>query len=81
MITANDTIVNIGSTLQAYITNLTPGKIYKLRVLAYSNGGDGRMSSPAHTFQMGKISYIFNYLVKIFQYLNTRGIDILFIII
>lgn len=55
MSTANDTIVTIGSTLEARITNLTPGKIYKLRVLAYSNGGDGRMSSPAHTFQMGKV--------------------------
>lgn len=31
------------------------GKTYRLRVLAYSNGGDGRMSSPTHTFQMGKI--------------------------
>lgn len=30
------------------------GKMYKLRILAYSNGGDGRMSSPTHTFQMGK---------------------------
>lgn len=30
------------------------GKMYRLRVLAYSNGGDGRMSSPTHTFQMGK---------------------------
>lgn len=57
MSTANDTIVTIGSTLEAYITNLIPGKIYKLRVLAYSNGGDGRMSSPSHTFQMGKIWY------------------------
>lgn len=27
--------------------------MYKLRVLAFSNGGDGRMSSPTHTFQMG----------------------------
>ncbi|VVC34534.1 Hypothetical protein CINCED_3A024063 [Cinara cedri] len=53
MSTANDTIVTIGSTLEAKITKLTPGKVYKLRVLAYSNGGDGRMSSPAHTFQMG----------------------------
>lgn len=25
-----------------------------MRVLAYSNGGDGRMSSPTHRFQMGK---------------------------
>lgn len=28
--------------------------MYKMRVLAYSNGGDGRMSSPELTFQMGK---------------------------
>jgi len=55
MSTANDTIVEIGSKLEAHITKLTPGKVYKLRVLAYSNGGDGRMSSPAKTFQMGKI--------------------------
>lgn len=54
MSTANDTIITIGSQSEAYITKLTPGKIYKLRVLAYSNGGDGRMSSPAKTFQMGK---------------------------
>lgn len=55
MSTANDTIVPIGHHLEAYVTKLTPGKVYKLRVLAYSNGGDGRMSSPVHTFQMGKI--------------------------
>lgn len=35
---------------------LFAGKTYRLRVLAYSNGGDGRMSSPTHTFQMGKTS-------------------------
>lgn len=51
---ANDTIILVGSTLEAYINNLTPGKQYHLRVLAFSNGGDGRMSSPTHTFQMGK---------------------------
>jgi hypothetical protein len=55
MSTANDTIIEIESKLEAYISNLTPGKVYKLRVLAYSNGGDGRMSSPINTFQMGKI--------------------------
>ena len=54
MSTANDTFVRVGSNLEAYITNLSPGKIYKMRVLAFSNGGDGRMSSPALTFQMGK---------------------------
>lgn len=53
MSTANDTIIPGGSKLQADITNLSPGKAYHLRVLAFSNGGDGRMSSPTHTFQMG----------------------------
>lgn len=53
MSTANDTIVLIGNDLEARITNLSPGKTYHLRVLGYSVGGDGRMSSPAHTFQMG----------------------------
>ncbi|XP_065349505.1 contactin [Cloeon dipterum] len=51
--TANDTLVQIGSKLEAYLYDLTPGKAYSLRVLAYSNGGDGRMSSPAIKFQMG----------------------------
>lgn len=54
MITANNTIVPIGQKLEAYINNLTPGKSYNMRVLAYSNGGDGRMSSPTLKFQMGK---------------------------
>ncbi|XP_037885201.1 contactin [Glossina fuscipes] len=54
MITAKDTIVAIGQKLETYITNLTPGKSYNMRVLAYSNGGDGRMSSPTIRFQMGK---------------------------
>ncbi|EDW95649.1 contactin [Drosophila yakuba] len=54
MITANNTIVPIGQKLESYINNLTPGKSYNMRVLAYSNGGDGRMSSPTLRFQMGK---------------------------
>ncbi|XP_013200303.2 contactin [Amyelois transitella] len=53
MSTANDTLVLVDHKLEAYVTSLTPGKTYNLRVLAYSNGGDGRMSSPAITFQMG----------------------------
>lgn len=52
---ANDTYVYIGSPLEAYINELTPGKTYKLRVLAYSRGGDGKMSSPPWEFQMGKL--------------------------
>jgi len=54
MSTANDTIVPLGSSLEAYIPKLSPGKVYHMRVLAFSNGGDGRMSSPALTFQMGE---------------------------
>lgn len=54
MSTANDTLILVGGKLEAYITDLSPGKMYHMRVLAYSNGGDGRMSSPALTFQMGK---------------------------
>lgn len=54
MSTANDTIINIGNKLECYVDTLTPGKSYKMRVLAFSNGGDGRMSSPTLHFQMGK---------------------------
>lgn len=54
MTRANDTIINLGNKLECYVSNLTPGKTYKMRVLAYSNGGDGRMSSPTLHFQMGK---------------------------
>ena len=39
--------------LEAVISGLIPGKVYKLRVLAYSWGGDGKMSSPAWEFKMG----------------------------
>lgn len=55
MSTANDTIVSVGRELEATVSDLSPGKIYNLRVLAYSNGGDGRMSSPTYVFQMGKL--------------------------
>jgi len=57
MSSANDSIISVGSKLEGYITELSPGKAFNLRVLAYSNGGDGRMSSPTLTFQMGQ--YIF----------------------
>lgn len=52
--TANDTIIAFGGHLEGYVNNLSPGKTYRMRVLAYSNGGDGRMSSPELVFQMGK---------------------------
>ncbi|XP_022915290.2 contactin isoform X1 [Onthophagus taurus] len=51
--TANDTVIPIGGELVAIIDGLVPGKDYKTRVLAYSNGGDGRMSSPEWQFRMG----------------------------
>ncbi|KAK4306056.1 hypothetical protein Pmani_022099 [Petrolisthes manimaculis] len=50
---ANDTFVYIGSPLEAYITDLSPGKTYMLRVLAFSRGGDGKKSSPPWKFQLG----------------------------
>ncbi len=50
---ANDTTVYIGKALEATISDLTPGKTYFLRVLAFSQGGEGKMSSPAWQFQMG----------------------------
>lgn len=53
MSTAKDTIIPGGSKLEADVSGLNPGKTYKMRVLAFSNGGDGRMSSPALMFQMG----------------------------
>lgn len=50
--------LNLSTSLRIGISRILlfffTGKMYKLRVLAYSNGGDGRMSSPTHTFQMGK---------------------------
>ena len=55
MSTAVDTTVPVGA-IDAIINNLGVGKEYYLRVLAYSNGGDGRMSSPAHRFRMGDAS-------------------------
>ena len=54
MSTANDTIVPLGRKLEAYVTGLSWGKRYNLRVLAYSQGGDGKMSSPTWVFRMGK---------------------------
>jgi len=56
MSTANDTFVPVGNELEAIVTDLSPGKTYNLRVLAFSNGGDGRMSSPTFVFQMGEPS-------------------------
>lgn len=52
--TAQDTIVLLGNDLEAHVTNLSPGKRYSIRVLAFSNGGDGRMSSPTIHVQMGE---------------------------
>lgn len=52
-----DVYVPLGQQqLEAHVTGLVPGKIYKLRVLGYSLGGDGRMSSPVWEFKMGGAS-------------------------
>ena len=55
MSTANDTAVRLGRKLEAYVTGLTFGKRYNLRVMAYSQGGDGKMSSPTWVFRMGEL--------------------------
>jgi len=44
---AKDAIKKLGGDeLSLVIADLVPGETYKLRVLAYSSGGDGKMSSP-----------------------------------
>lgn len=44
---AKDVVRPLGSDeLSITISDLIPGETYKLRVLAYSSGGDGKMSSP-----------------------------------
>lgn len=44
-----------GQREQRYrLYDLKPGETYNLRVLGYSRGGDGRMSSPVWTFVMSK---------------------------
>ena len=55
--TANDTIKSFGGKLEAYVDKLQPGKTYRMRVLAFSNGGDGRMSSPEVKFRMGALGH------------------------
>ncbi|XP_015912441.1 contactin [Parasteatoda tepidariorum] len=45
-----------GNDLEVVVSGLTMGKVYKLRVLAFSNGGDGKMSSPVREFKIGEAS-------------------------
>lgn len=47
-----------GNDLEAVVPGLTPGKVYKLRVMAFSIGGDGKMSSPPWEFRVGKLPKI-----------------------
>lgn len=68
---ANDTYVFIGSPLETYIYDLIPGKTYKLRVLAYSRGGDGKMSSPPWEFQLGDPDILRGDAPSTFHYLNS----------
>lgn len=51
---ANETDLEVGNDLEVYIDYLSPGKTYKLRVMGYSRGGEGKMSSPPWEFQMGE---------------------------
>ncbi|XP_055933759.1 contactin-like isoform X2 [Argiope bruennichi] len=43
-----------GNDLEVVVPGLQYGKAYKLRVLAFSNGGDGKMSSPVLEFRIGE---------------------------
>ena len=45
-----------GGDLEAVISGLVTGQVYKLRVLAYSWGGDGKMSSPAWEFKVDDVN-------------------------
>ena len=56
MTTATDKCIALGERLEMYIDGLEIGKLYNLRVLAYSLGGDGKMSSPPIRFSMGKFT-------------------------
>lgn len=47
MSTANDTLVDfVDRSLEQEVSGLLPAKKYIVRVLAYSLGGDGKMSPP-----------------------------------
>lgn len=46
-----ETIVTDTEKLEAIIDTLKPDYLYKMRVLAYSDSGDGRMSTPPIRFQ------------------------------
>lgn len=48
---AKETIIPDGEKSEATVDSLKPDHLYKLRVLAYSDNGDGRMSSPPIRFQ------------------------------
>ncbi|XP_049513150.1 contactin isoform X3 [Dermacentor silvarum] len=41
-----------GEDLEAVVSGLVPGKLYKFRVLSWSFGGDGKMSSPPLEFRI-----------------------------
>uniref|UniRef100_A0A6B0VH84 Putative down syndrome cell adhesion molecule n=1 Tax=Ixodes ricinus TaxID=34613 RepID=A0A6B0VH84_IXORI len=70
-----------GEDLEAIVTGLVPGKVYKLRVLAWSYGGDGKMSSPPWEFRVGEGTsaytsatavHLGSFLSLGFSYLLTR---------
>ncbi|KAK7072713.1 Contactin-3, partial [Halocaridina rubra] len=68
---ANESYVYIGSPLEAYIYELTPGKTYKLRVLGYSRGGDGKLSSPPWEFQLGDPDVLKGEAASAFHYFSS----------
>lgn len=53
----NASDVDTGRTPNGRITGLQKNTLYNLRVLAYSRGGDGKMSMPPLYFSMGMFDF------------------------
>lgn len=47
----------VGKNMEGVINGLEKGYIYELRVLGYSNGGDGKMS-PSVFFTVGECGFV-----------------------
>ncbi|KPM09920.1 contactin-like protein [Sarcoptes scabiei] len=62
-----------GSDLRTIISDLVPGKVYKLRVLAFSNGGDGKMSQQVVKLNHCRMSFFI--LTKINLFLFSHRTD------
>ena len=46
--------IDVGRAVSGIVTGIKRHSVYKMRVLGYSRGGDGTMSSPPTMFTLGK---------------------------